>query len=476
MGPTLTDVQVHPRSAPMRKTVVILGNGLAGRTTAEALVKRVDIEVVVVESRTFYEEEYIITYAFGRGGDEHYKAITHDASTVAVPGARYVYGTVMSVKVCDNAEKTQYNVYVSDGTCITANAVVCATGYTIPVLNPRIGQTAQERAEEVSRYRTAIRKAKSVLIAGAGGSAVKLLGDVHSIMDIKGGAKLHLICSGDLVLKSPTGEGDRKTMTEYVRSLEGVYLHNDRATHEGFREPSLTRQTYTMRSGTTVEADVYIPSFPVFHAGKYLHIEGAAGPDGRVVINPETLQSKVSAGIFAIGCGDDDSIPTTIPCIERMVPVLAHNVVQYLSSPTSPLKLFDRTQPAVHHQGFGTCGYGTYSQVNSEGCPGVVRACLYMCGFPLPCCLGCWACGCAEGPCGFSCSKIRGKGLSKTLLYLEMNPAVNPVKKFAARHKKSIMRSASSTDDILAGRDGPTAAPPSSLFSPPMQVTMSKSA
>jgi hypothetical protein len=45
MGPTLTDVQVHPRSVPMRKTIVILGNGLVGR---RPLVKRVDIEVVLV--------------------------------------------------------------------------------------------------------------------------------------------------------------------------------------------------------------------------------------------------------------------------------------------------------------------------------------------------------------------------------------------------------------------------------------------
>jgi len=431
-----------------------------------------------------------VTYAFGPGGDEHYKAITHDASKVDVPGARYVYGTVLSVKAGDEPADTKYNVFVSDGTCIQADSVVCATGYTIPLLNPHIGQTAQERAAQVSQYRAAIKSTRNVLIAGAGGSAVKLVGDIHAIMDIKGGAKVHLICSGDLVLKAPTGDRDRKAMTEYVRSLEGVELYNDRATHEGFREPSLSRRTYTLRSGKTVEADVYIPSFPVFHAGKYLEsIQGAAAADGRVVFNPETFQSKVSPGLFAIGCGNDDSIPTTIPCIERQVPVLAHNVLQYLSSPSSPLKVFDRGQLFVHHQSFATCGYGTYSQVNTEGCPSMAQAIVYICGFPLPCCFGCWLCGCSEGPCGVSCSHSRGKGLSQTLLYLEMSKGGNPVQKFGDRHKKTPRRSqvanASDVPDtgyhdpkaVCVGRDQPAGAGPplTLLVSPPVCTTMSKS-
>lgn len=478
--------------AATTKTVAVLGNGLAGRTTAEALVSSGAVSVVVIESRKFYEEEYLITYAFGRGGDEHYKAITHDASKVDVPGARYVYGTVVSVKAYGKpAETKKYSVCVSDGTNIEADAVVCATGYTIPLLNPHIGQTVQERAAQVSQYRSAIKSARNVLIAGAGGSAVKLVGDIHAIMDIQGGAKLHLICSGDLVLKAPTGDRDRKAMTEYVRSLAGVVLYNDRATHEGFREPCLSRKTYTLKSGKAIEADVYIPSFPVFHAGKYLEsIEGAAAADGRVVFNPETFQSKVSAGLFAIGCGNDDLIPTTIPCIERQVPILVHNVLQYLSSPTSSLKLFDRGQLFVHHQSFATCGYGTYSQVNTEGCPSMAQAMVFLCGFPLPCCFGCWLCGCREGPCGFSCTSGRGSGLSKTLLYLEMSKGGNPVQKFCARHNKTPRRSqvANATTDgpdtedhdtssVCGGRDQPAGSRTMHpcLVSPPVSSTMSKS-
>lgn len=80
-----------------QKTIVVIGNGLAGRSAAEALVKCKEVSVVVIESRTFYEEEYFITYAFGPGGAEHYKNITHDSSAVAVPNATYVYGTVLSV-------------------------------------------------------------------------------------------------------------------------------------------------------------------------------------------------------------------------------------------------------------------------------------------------------------------------------------------------------------------------------------------
>ena len=58
------------------------------------------------------------------------------------------------------------------------------SGQTIPLLNPRNGQSAKERKEEVLKYREAIAQAKGVLIAGAGGSGVKMLGDIHAIMDL----------------------------------------------------------------------------------------------------------------------------------------------------------------------------------------------------------------------------------------------------------------------------------------------------
>ena len=124
-----------------QKTIVVIGNGLAGRSTAEALVRCKEVSVVVIESRTFYEEEYFITYAFGPGGADHYKAITHDAGAVAVPEARYVYGTVVSVSETASSptrvtsaqlqppSAARYLVKVSNGEAVEADAVVCATGY-----------------------------------------------------------------------------------------------------------------------------------------------------------------------------------------------------------------------------------------------------------------------------------------------------------------------------------------------------------
>ena len=46
---------------------------------------------------------------------------------------------------------------------------------------------------------------------------------------------------------------------------------------------------------------------------------------------------------------DEPLIPTTIPGIERMVPVLTHNVLQHVTGGMS-LQRFDREQLFVHHQ------------------------------------------------------------------------------------------------------------------------------
>ena len=117
---------------------------------------------------------------------------------------------------------------------------------------------------------------------------------------------------------------------------------------------------------------------------------------------------------------------------------------------------------------------------------------MYLCGFPLPCCFGCWLCGCSEGPCGVSCSNGRGKGLSQTLLYLEMSKGGNPVQKFGARHKKQqtvkpsqVSHSADEVEYpdmgvVFGGRDQPAGWSSSLshapvLDAPSMSTTMSKS-
>jgi hypothetical protein len=95
-----------------------------GRSIAETLVVDTSLSVTVIESRTFYEEEYLITYAFGPGGDDHYKAITHDRRAVEVPGVQYVYAQVVSV----NMSGLGFRVTLADGTDLQSTVVVCATG------------------------------------------------------------------------------------------------------------------------------------------------------------------------------------------------------------------------------------------------------------------------------------------------------------------------------------------------------------
>ena len=74
-------------------------------------------------------------------------------------------------------------------------------------------------------------------------------------------------------------------------------------------------------------------------------------------------------------------------------------------------------------QTFGTCGYGTYSQVNIEGCPPLIRALTFLCGFPLPCV--CCLPGCCM-PCGFSCASADGKGANQFFNFMMFKQNVLP--------------------------------------------------
>jgi thioredoxin reductase len=400
--------------------IVIIGHGLSGCTVAQQLVALAkkhraltsEIKIMVIDSRDFYEADALMTFSLMQNDDEVYDINSCLQWQLKVEGvSEYKKDTVQSVARRDSG----FTVLTSDGTSINADVVVCATGFTIPMLKPATGAEWGARKEEIAELRRVLGSAKNVVVAGSGNAGVDFAGEVRQFVDTAGGCKVHLICSSDLVLNESFGAGDRQQLTDKIRRSPGMVLHTDRVTGD-FRTPSLSPSTVTLKSGKTIEADVYLPCFAQFVAGTYLsEIDGATLPNGQVAVDHESLEATAAKGLFAIGCSDivQKEGHISMPKIEGQCKTVAANVLAHLVGSRS----------VVHKEGMGftkhdlasNFGIGHHTQIHTEkcGCPGFcVR---YCCGFPLPCLFGCWCCGCAEGPCGYTCCRPAGRGPSKAV-------------------------------------------------------------
>ena len=397
-------------TAKEKKIVVIIGHGLSGRSVAVNLVKQLpndlSVKIIAVDSREFYECDATITVPITWGGDGSYTQNSSPQWKLAVPGvSEYICDTVRSVT--KNGKKLSVGLTEGDRT-IRADVVVAATSFHMPVVKPSVGMAWKDRKRELTAYREAIAKARDIVVAGAGSAGLDLAGDVRMF---NSGANIHLIVSDSkYVLHDRFGEGDRKMMTDVVKNSPGMVLHmNERVVGDNAYVPSFEPSTVTLKSGKTIEADVYIPCFVKWNGGGYLKsLSGATSPNGLVAQDHRTLQSKVNPALFAIGCGDiiEKEGWSGIPKLEAQAKTVSTNVLNFLMEKTlidhKEGMSFSKHEPAVHF------GHGFHTALLTEKC-GLPGKCCVLCGFPFPCIL----CPCL--PCGISCMKPNGNALKNVV-------------------------------------------------------------
>ena len=98
---------------------------------------------------------------------------------------------------------------------------------------------------------------------------------------------------------------DRALVTSAVRNAPGMVLHNDRVVGDDYRTPVIEKKTVRLKSGKTIEADVYLPSFATWNGDSYLsRSDGVLSENGMIIQDKRTLQSKAMPALFAVGCGD----------------------------------------------------------------------------------------------------------------------------------------------------------------------------
>jgi thioredoxin reductase len=321
-------------------------------------------------------------------------------------GVRYVQAKVESIEQQqggqgpagnNNGEGFLVNLD-SNSPPIKASIVVACSGFDVGVIKPRIGQSFGDRKTELEAYRTAISKAKNVVIAGGGSVAVDLGGQVRDMLSE--GATLHHVVSDTKFLTSRHSQAERTLVTNYIESLPNTkVVYQDRI---NVTEPSIVKTTYQLtNSRSSLEADVYLPAFAVWRAG-YLPAE-ALDKGGAVDVDSTTLMCKKVSRLFAIACSNNGEM-SAIPKIEGQVKSVVKNI-ELLSFDKSPS--FKHVEALPFLKSEAAILYGkSWAMIatDSIGFLGPLCVCI---GFPFPCCL--MPCLPHCGLCGTSCAKPVGK-------------------------------------------------------------------
>lgn len=404
-----------------RAPIIVIGNGLAGRSVAKMLTKSFFGNIVCIDSRSFYEPDSIAPVFLNRPDIE--KKYTVSQTCYHVEGVAYVEGVVQGVSTCDD----EYNVMLHSGKSHAASAVVVCVGASIPLFKPALGASQAARAAELAAARKAITEADTILVAGGGTVGVEVAGAAALLK--KPSAKLLVAVSGDTILSSDWPAGVRERLAKHMLS-HGVteIMGHSKVIGEASQVYSTTPGTYTLESGKTIAADVFLPAFSTVSAPFMAAVEGAVSPRGAIAVD-STLQSVKMPGVFAVACTSVDTIVNMLS-IQAQCKVVAHNVHAYLER--QPLRAYTGpsgpkmdAEPWVHYQ------WGVHSVVNL---PPPCNICGICCGWPLPC--FCCLPGCCM-PCGFSCCPPEGQGVSQFMNTMVLEGKKGPPQAAHLKHEEA---------------------------------------
>jgi len=329
--------------------------------------------------------------------DLHDKALATNPDKFQLPGVAYNYGVVESV---DTSAK---QVKLAGGESISYDCLIVASGFSMPLVYPKLGVTVEERKTEVQLVGDAIKKASCVVVAGAGPVGLELAGNIRGEYPHK---KVLLLVRDDVLGQWPEAQRAKVRAQLQKMNIE-VVTGATAAPIEYSLEPG------TIKVGEKDLAyDVFLPSYSKGPNTKFLPGTLLDGK-GCIEVN-NYLQSTACKDVFAVGVSNVKEPFINMPKLEAQWNSVAANVIATFAE--APLQKhvegakFMKLPPLVVI-GHGPKGYG-YIDCNNVPTPIKICCCNGLCGFP--CCPPCWPC-CACGgfgccPCGYCCGAPEGKG------------------------------------------------------------------
>lgn len=372
-----------------KKTVVIIGYGVAGSRTAAALAKSKMYNVTVITPFNYQEVPLQMTKVVATGA-EVYKGVVFDI--IKEDGVEYKFATCKSIN-----DKT---ITLSDDSNISFDVCVVATGINIPFFypNPETEKTSTDRSANVNKMFEDVKMAKSIVISGGGPIGVETAGDIKLRFKDK---KVTLVSSGPRILEQMPAEYST-LMSNKMKAIGINIILNDRVVSNENGKVKLS-------SGSFEDADLYIPCF----AGKpNTTFMPSSSLDSKGYIKVDkTFKVEGMDGVFAVAACCNISNVKTIPHIDDAMPVFLNNVTAALDSQSPTYKSYTpgfmgkTTGPLMVALGHGVKdGYGVGPSL------------------PAPCDSCCWFCCCIGGP----CATPAGEGVAK--MKDDFNNSIKPVK------------------------------------------------
>ena len=288
------------------KHVAIVGGGNVGVELAKALESSVRVSLI-----------------------ERASAFTHAPAMIramvdptVLDQALIPYDKTLSAGTFIQGEATEVDgsgVTLSDGTKITADYVVLATGSgNLPAFKSKSGDIAGLRAASAA-WHEALVDASTIAIIGAGAVGTELAGEIASAMPEK---SVTLISSDDRLFPGfPQKLG--ASLAEKLRAMKVNVILGERATDlpDGMTPAG---GTVTLSSGRTLDVDLIVPA-----VGSKLNIglgdtlpDVKRGPDQRLIVD-DWMRPSSLPNVFAAGDAADNGDLMTIVAISRQVPWLA---------------------------------------------------------------------------------------------------------------------------------------------------------
>ena len=287
----------------MTKKVLIIGGSLGGISVATTLIKSppkgVDIEVTIIEPKTYIEIAWAAVRALF--DEDMAEKITIPMSTVLkkYPALKHVRSKVTSL--------TKTSATLENGDTIAFDICLIASGSRLPYSAIEPWDTPDLEADEETSLKSRrdtfkkngdmLLNAKSVLIIGGGLIGAELAGDLAGYAALREGSKpkVTVVHSGDHLVQEYTDSAAKK-LQGLLEKFDVEVILNEKAT--------LNSGKWVLKSGKEIEAEVVAKCYGVSAVNSFIkggELDGCLDEKGWIMVDDQFRVQDGDGKIFAIG-------------------------------------------------------------------------------------------------------------------------------------------------------------------------------